>query len=155
MTDEKKIEKDGESHDSGKINTGGDFVGGDKNISGGERNINIGGSVTGSGATLFVGDGNIVTNNFTQNVFEPVYQAIEKSTRSDQDKKDLSDDVAEIEAVVGKSQSVDESWLSRRLRNLKKIAPDIAEVALSALAGPGAVAVTVVQKVAARVKEEA
>ena len=43
---------------------------------------------------------------------------------------------------------------SRRLRNLKKMAPDIADVALSTLANPIAGVGKIVQKVAKKIKDE-
>lgn len=49
-------------------------------------------------------------------------------------------------------------WMKKnlppRLRNLKKMAPDVAEVALSALAGPGAVFGTLVKNIAKKIKDE-
>ena len=130
---------------------GGDFVERDKNAPGNEANIRIGGSV--SGSNIVVGNNNTVTNRTsTQNTFAPVYHAIEKSERSPQEKEDLKADIQEIEERVANGDSVDETWLSRRLRNLKKFAPDIAEVALSALAGPGAAVATIVTQISERIK---
>ena len=140
--------------DDHKVDTGGgDHVGRDKHVHGNETNIRIGGSV--SRSNIVVGNNNIVTNNTsTQNIFAPVYDAIKQSSRSTQDKEDLQAEVQEIEATVSQSESIDEPWLTRRLRALKKIAPDIAEVALSALAGPGAAIATVAKKIAEKVKAE-
>ena len=53
------------------------------------------------------------------------------------------------------AEDANESFLSRRLRNLKKTAPDIADVALAALAGPGSAISTSVKKVAKKLKSEA
>ncbi|GAB4468306.1 MAG: hypothetical protein Kow0070_31560 [Anaerolineales bacterium] len=150
--DKKEIHTEGGAYIGGNVNTGGDFVGRDKKVSAGERGVVIGGNV--SGSTIVTGDHNIVGGavNLSQ-VFAPVYEAIQRSPRPAQDREDLTAEVREIEAAAVQPQ-VDEPWLARRLRNLKKMAPDIAEVALAALSGPGAVVSSAVKKIAARVKGE-
>ncbi len=135
----------------GNVNTGGgDFVGRDKKISAGERDVAIGGNV--SGSTIVTGDGNIVSSDLRR-VFAPVYQAIAQSDRSAPAKADLQADVKEIEEAVRRPQ-VDENWLGRRLRNLKRMAPDVAGVLLAGLSGPQAVVAETVKKIAARVRQE-
>jgi hypothetical protein len=143
----------GGAYVDGNVNTGGgDFVGRDKKTSGGERSVVVGGSVI--GGNIIVGDGNTVTNNL-QNAFIPVYRAIEQSALPAQRKADLKVDVQEIAAEAAKGARADESFLARRLRNLRHMAPDIAEVAFAALAGPGAVAAVVVKQVVEKVKADA
>jgi hypothetical protein len=156
MPDDHKIDTGGGAYIGGGVNTGGgEFVGRDRVTNNSGTNISVGGSV--SGSNIVVGNNNTVSNNnvSTQNVFAPIYQAIEQSAHSAQDKDDLKAEYKEIETAVAKGQAVDESWLSRRLRNLKRMAPDIAEVALAALAGPGAAVAVVVKQVAEKVKAEA
>ena len=154
----KKHEKDetvstgGGAYIGGNVNTGGgDFVGRDKKISAGERGVAIGGNV--SGSAIVTGDGNTVNLGELRQVFAPVYRAIEQSSRSASAKADLRADVQEIEAAARQPQP-DEGWLGRRLRNLKHMAPDIAEVLLSALISPQAVVAETVKKIAARVHHE-
>ena len=144
-----QVKTGGGAYSTGSINTGGgDFVGRDKNTS-----ISIGGSV--SGSNIVVGDGNNVTNSAkTQNLFAPVYHAIEQAALPAQDKDDLKTEVKEIEAEVNKGALADESFLARRLRNLKRMAPEIAEVAFSILAGPGAVVAELVKQVAVKLISE-
>ena len=160
MPDDRKIDTGGGAYIGGGVNTGGgdfvgrDFIKRDRNVNNSGTNISIGGNVNGS--NIVVGNNNAVTSSTTmQNIFAPVYQAIEQSVRPAQEKEDLKAEFQEIQVAVAKGEALDEPWLLRRLRSLKKIAPDIAEVALSALAGPGAVAATIVKKVAERVKAEA
>ena len=155
MPDDRKIDTGGGAYIGGGVNTGGgEFVGRDRIVNNSGTNISVGGNV--SGSNIVVGNNNMVTNNSsTQNIFAPIYQAIEQSAHSAQDKEDLKAEYQEIETAVAKGQAVDESWLSRRLRNLKRMAPDIAEVALAALAGPGAAVAAIVKQVAERVKAEA
>jgi hypothetical protein len=115
----------------------------------------IGGKVD-TGGGDFVGRDQTVTNyTSTQNVFAPIYHAIEQSARPVQEKEDLKAEMQEIEAAVAKSEPVDEPWLSRKLRALKRMAPDIAEVALAALSGPGAAVAAIVKNVAKKVQAEA
>ncbi|MCS7011368.1 MAG: hypothetical protein NZL98_08360, partial [Anaerolineales bacterium] len=117
-----------------------------------QTTISIGGSV--SGSNIVVGNNNIVGKVAEgSSLFLPVYDAISRSARSSQDKADLTAEVQEIEAAIAQPQ-VDESWLARRLRNLKKMAPDIAEIVLAALSGPGAVISTTVKKIAERAQAE-
>jgi hypothetical protein len=75
----------------------------------------------------------------TQSIFAPVYQAIEQSSRPYQEKAGLAEEVKEVEAEVQKADAADFSFLETRLRNLKRMAPDIFELILSASGSPGAV----------------
>jgi len=109
--------------------------------------VNVQGNVYGS-----IGDGNTV--NFIQQKFEPIYEAIEASSRNATEKQDLIAEVDEIKNEVAKGDDANGSFLSRRLRNLKKMAPDIADVALSALTGPGTAISTIVKKMAKKIKGE-
>ncbi|MGA7194181.1 MAG: COR domain-containing protein [Anaerolineales bacterium] len=114
-------------------------------------NVYVAGDVKGS--NIVIGNENNIT--ITKNIFKPIYRAIEKSKREETEKADIIADVNDIESEISKGEQADESFLARRLHNLKKSAPDIAEVALSALAGPGAVISTIVKKVAEKIKAEA
>jgi internalin A len=98
--------------------------------------------------------GNSNTINFIQQEFKPIYRAIEESFRDTTEKQDLISKVEEIKAEVAKGDQVNKSFLSRRLRNLRKMAPDIADVVLSALASPGTAISMIVKKVAKKIKEE-
>lgn len=113
-------------------------------------NIYVGGNVTDS--NIVVGDENTIA--ITKTVFKSIYRAIEESTRNATEKQDLIAEVDEIKNEVAKGDDANESFLSRRLRNLKKMAPDVAEVALSTLANPIAGLGMIVQKIAKKIKEE-
>lgn len=118
---------------------------------GNTTNIYVSGGV--SGSNIIVGDENKVT--IAKNLFKSIYRAIDESYRRDTEKADLVSDVNEISNEATKRDNANESFLSRRLRNLKKIAPDIAEVALSVLANPTSGFGIVVQKIANKIKDEA
>lgn len=146
-----QVSTEGGAYLGGNVQTGGgDFVGRDKIISGGERSLAVSGDI--SGSTLVTGDGNVVVN--TRTLFAPVYRAIQRSSRPAQEKTDLAAEVKDLETEVQKGAAADEGFLARRLRTLKRMAPDIGELLLSALSGPGAVVSTLVKKVAERVKSE-
>jgi len=137
---------------AGDVKTGGgDFVGRDKNITGGTGSVVAGGSITGS--TILTGSGNTVGGS-TQNIFAPVYQAIQSASLPAQQKEDLAAEVEEIEGQIVKAEELDESFLARRLRAVKRMGSDIFEVLLAALNGPGAVVSAVAKKVAEKVKAE-
>ena len=147
---DKRLSTEGGAYVGGNVHTGGgDFVGRDKIVSAGERGVTIGGNV--SNSTIITGDGNLVGGDLQQ-IFAPVYQAIERSERPAQEKADLTAEVQEIAQALQQPQ-VDESWMARRLRNLKRMAPDIAGVLLAGLSGPPAVMAETVRKIAAKVKE--
>ncbi|GAB4530970.1 MAG: hypothetical protein Fur0018_18560 [Anaerolineales bacterium] len=121
-----------------------------ENIEVGSRGVYIGGNATNN--TIITGDGNVVGSDLRP-VFEPVYRAIAQSDRPKQDKEDLKAEVQEVEQAV-KQPEVDEPWLARRLRNLQRMAPDIAGVLLAGLKGPQAVVSEAVKKIAAKAQEE-
>jgi len=149
---DEKVNTEGGAYVGGGVNTGGgDFVGRDKNITGGAGSVVVGGNI--SGSTLITGNHNTVGGS-TQNIFAPVYQAIQSASLPAQQKEDLSAEVEEIEGQIVKSEAVDESFLARRLRGVKRMAPDIFEILLAALNGPGAVVNAVARKVAERVQAE-
>lgn len=125
------IHTGGGAYIEGSVNTdGGDFVGRDQ--------IKISGLSAADVAKLF----------------EPIYARIEaRSNTSSEDKADLKTDVQELQAEVTKGDKADESFLSRRLRNIQRMAPDILEVITATLTNPLAGFSTVVTKVAQRMKE--
>jgi hypothetical protein len=144
-----KVNTEGGAYIGGNIHTsGGDFVGRDKNTS-----VSVGGNLSGN---MVIGDGNTINSGSTtniQNVFAPVYTAIQQAALPAQEKEDLVAEVKEIETTIVEGK-VDEPWLARRLRSLVKMAPEIGEVALAALSGPGAAVGAIVKKVAEKVKTE-
>lgn len=143
-----RVDTGGGAYVGGKVNTGGgDFTGRDKVVSAGAGGVAVGGKA--SDNLIVTGDGNQVSQ--AQVILAPAYEAIQRSDRSEQEKADLTTEVRRIEAEAGKGDQADETFLARRLRNLRRMAPDIAEVALE---GPGAVLGTAVRKVAGKVRGE-
>jgi len=124
-----------------------------------KKRKNIGSEInTGGGAyiggNVNTGGGNFIgRDQFNQN-FQPIYDQIQLSALSESTKDDLKAEVEELQKHVEEQEFLDEGFLARRLRNIKRMAPDILDLILKSLAGPQAAAITVVQKVAARIKAE-
>ena len=149
----------------GSVNVGGDMVGGDK-TTGTTQNINtgggayVGGNVTVDHGSKFVGrDDNSTTGLSAEEVarlFEPIYKQIDtRRNTSQQDKDDLKADVKDVEAEIAKAENADVSFLERRLRNLKRMAPDILEVVVNTFTNPGLGVATAILKVLEKAKAEA
>ncbi len=136
-----------------KIKIGGDAIGRDRSISASGGSVVIGGNVTGS--TIQTGNNNMVGSSKTVNVFLPIYREIENSNLPAMDKEDLKVDVTEIETELAKGDDANESFLTRRLRNIQRMSPDILEVAVATLANPAAGLGMVAQKVAEKMRAEA
>ena len=129
--------------------TRGDFVGGDKNVTVDKGAVFVGGDVQGS--HIVTGNHNQIGNQelMHDDLFAEILEKIEQ--RSDtpaEDKEDLKANVAEIKAETEKEEQADPSFLARRLRNIQRIAPDIAEVVLATLANPIAGFAAIVKQVA-------
>ena len=157
-TGDRKISTGGGSYIEGGVQTGGgDFVAGAgaRNVKAGERGIAVGGDVNGS--TFVTGDGNIVGSKVErEKLFEEVHQKIEaRPNTAPEDKADLQAEVKEIQTEAAKEDKADEAFLSRRLRNLKRMAPDILEVVTATLVNPLAGFGLAVKKIAEKAKETA
>lgn len=126
----------------------------------GQRGIYIGGNA--NKANIVTGDRNVIGN---QNIvdsqvqnqrqhFQILYQTIDERTGIDPaDKADLKAEVKEVEAhVIDKGDEADETFLERRLRNIRRIAPDILDVVLATLGNPAAGLGVVAKKVADRMR---
>ena len=104
-------------------------------------------------STFIAGNGNTQIN--VHSIFEPAYKAIEKSSYSEEIKAEIKAKVQEVETEARKGNAADEAFLARRLRNLKRMAPDIAEVTLAGIIlGPIGAASMTIKKIAEKVKKE-
>ncbi|MEJ5241530.1 MAG: hypothetical protein WHS87_10070 [Anaerolineales bacterium] len=119
-------------------------------IQAGDRSVVIGGDA--SNNIIITGDGNVA---HLSSPFEPIYRRLAEDPRLDAtEKADARAELQEIEAEARKP-TADESFLERRLRNLRRIAPDILDVVLATLASPAAGFSLVARKVAERMRAEA
>jgi hypothetical protein len=152
----KKGKASSELHIGGNVNVShGDFVAGDKRVKVEKGGVMVGGNASGN---IVTGDHNKVGNQETirEDLFKELIKKIEKRPKtSPEDKEDLKVNVAEIKAEAAKGDKADESFLSRRLRNIERIAPDIADVVLTTIANPTAGFALIVKKVAERARTPA
>jgi len=119
------------------------------NVSAGSGSIVIGGDVNGSNLSLF-----------NHNVeFKPLFQLIEKEVDkndklSSADKEDVKAELQEIQTALEESEP-NETFLARRFRNIKRMAPEIVEVAFETLKNPVGGVAEVIKRVAAKMAEDA
>lgn len=103
-----------------------------------------------------------ISTSQSQELFDPVYRKIEaqKEISSDQ-RKALAEEVEEIQSAVTagtrNKENLDESFLSRRFRNIARMAPDVLDVVVKTLANPalglGEVAKRIALKAAQKAKQ--
>ena len=118
--------------------------------------------------TVNIAGGDISTHQTTtglsgpeiEGLFDSLYSKIEtRPQTSPAQKEDLKAEVQEIQITlteaIEKNREVDESFLSRRFRNIARMAPDVVDVVVATLANPLAGLGAIVKKVAQKAKEEA
>jgi hypothetical protein len=150
--DQKDLEVDGSGTVTGSANIGG---------SGGSRrdtSINTGGGAY-VGGDVSIGGGDFVGRDKiyysgpsvdeVARMFEEIYTRIDSDSNFDSmDKSDLTIDVREIQEEVSKGDFADETFLSRRLRNIQRIDPEILDIMLATLTNSAAGFSAVVRKAA-------
>ena len=145
----------------GDVHAGGDVAGRDK-VTSATQHINtgggafVGGSVN-TGGGKFVGRDDRSTTGLTgeevARLFESIYAKIEaRPSTSDADKADLKAEVKDVQAEVAKGEKADEGFLTRHLRNIGRMAPDILEVVLATLANPAVGLGMAAKKIAEKAK---
>ena len=141
----------------GSVNTGGgDFVGRDKNTTVGQGGVIIGGNVTGS--TIITGNNNIIGSTVTlkEEYIQQVYEAIEaRENTGTYEKDDLKAKFKIIQTEDEKGAKADEGLMTYQLENIRKMAPDILDIALATIANPVAGFGLVARKIAEKMKAEA
>ena len=89
-------------------------------------------------------------------LFDSVYRTIDRDTRLPvEDKNVLKEEISEIQKEVEKKEKAKESFLLRRLRNIKRMAPDILEVMLAIMANKAVGLGVIAKKVAEKIKSTA
>ncbi len=91
------------------------------------------------------------------NVSKSLYRAVdEHPTLSPAVKADVKAEIQDVEKEIRKGDQADESSMTRHLRNVQRMAPDILDVAIAMLANPvaglGMVAKKIVEKMAGEAK---
>ncbi len=124
-------------------------------LSAGDNSIVIGGHVQNS--NIVVGNNNNVANQ-TINIaplFKEIYKKVEASKSLNlQEKIDAKEELQEIQTVL-EQPNPDESFLARRFRNLKRMAPEITEIAFETLKSPIGGVAEVIKRIAKKATEEA
>jgi len=132
---EKSINTGGGAFIGGNVNTGGgDFVGRDKIVS---------------------SDHNVIGSTMAQkhDFILQVFDEINRHPNLDPlDKEDLIIEIKELQKEDDKGNDADEARISRHLRNIKRMAPDIFEVVLDIIGNPLADFGIVAKKVAEKMK---
>ncbi len=137
-----------------QTNVAGDYHAGDRSVNTG-GGAYIGGNVSVDHGSKFVGrDDNSVNIQIGADLakaFESIYRQIEQRPDTpSEDKADLKAEVEEVEAEVTKGEEANVSFVERRLRNLKRMAPDILEVVVNSLGNPTLGIATAIRKVLAK-----
>lgn len=120
----------------------------------GDSSVVIGGNVNGS--NIVVGNNNVVSNqriNLSSS-FQTIYRFIEQHPNlQSSEKKDAQEELKEIKTELEQPKP-DENFLTRRFRNLERMAPDIVDVAFETLKNPVTGVATIIQKIAKRMADE-
>lgn len=124
-------------------------------VSGGNNSIVINGNVKGG---KVVSINNNTVSNQTINItplFKKIYEKVEKSKDlNSQEKTDVKEELHEIQTVL-EQPDPDETFLARRFRNLKRMAPEITEIAFETLKNPIGGVTEVIKRIAQKATEEA
>ncbi len=127
---------------------------GNSEITTGSNSVVIGGSVQGS--NIVIGTSNTVTNNSinVSPLFDEIYRKLDiQKDLSPEVKQDVKEELEEIKSALGESEP-DETFLARRFRNIKRMAPEIVEVAFETLKNPIGGVAEVIKRIAKKAAEE-
>ena len=125
------------------------------------------GNISDISGNVNVAGGNITTHHTVtglsaaeiKQLFDGLYSQIDaRANTSPADKEDIKAEVKEIQSTVTesaqKNEKVDENFLSRRFRNIARMAPDVLDVVVATLGNPLAGLGVAVKKIAEKAKEE-
>ena len=131
-----------------------------------ETNIKVG-NISGISGNVNIAGGNITTHHTLnglspadiKQLFDGLYTSIDTHPKvSPAVKEDLKAEVKGLQTTVTeaakKNERIDESFLSRRFRNIARMAPDVLDVVAASLGNPLAGLGVAVKKIADRAKGE-
>ena len=124
-------------------------------LSAGNGSVVIGGNVQGS--NIVVGDHNTISNQSINIVplFQTIYHFVETHPKLQPEKKqDVKDELQEIQTALEEPKP-DESFITRRFRNIKRMAPEIVEVAFETLKNPIGGVAEVIKRISKKMAEDA
>ncbi len=126
------------------------IAGRDQILSAGDRSVVFSGDARNNSITA--GDHNRVENSPK---FISVYQQIEvRIDLTTSGKADLKSELQSFESEDKKGPEANEGFLAQRLRNIKRIAPDILDAAIATITGPAAGFSMIAKRVAEKMKIE-
>jgi hypothetical protein len=126
-----------------------------RGLSAGDGSIVIGGNVQGSNVVM--GNHNVVSNQSINiaPLFQTIYNFVDAHPKLQAGKKeDAKEELKEIQTALEEPKP-DESFIARRFRNLKRMSPEIVEVAFETLKNPVGGVAEVVKRIAKKMAEEA
>lgn len=136
------------------------------NARGKSTNVRVGNISDISGNVNVAGE-NITTHHVVtelsaaeiKQLFDRLYAEIDASPKtSPANKEEIKAEIKEIQTTVTEAaqqnEKVDEGFLSRRFRNIARMAPDVLDVVVATLASPLAGLGVAFKKIAERAKEE-
>jgi hypothetical protein len=126
-----------------------------KSLSAGDGSIVIGGNVQGS--NIVMGNNNTVSNQSINiaPLFQNIYRFVDAHPKLQAGKKqDAKEELKEIQTALEEPKP-DENFIARRFRNLKRMAPEIVEVAFETLKNPVGGVAEVIKRIAKKMTEEA
>lgn len=114
----------------------------------------IGGNVQGS--NIVIGNNNVVMNKSANlmKFFDEINDAVDAKVYKRGDKTDVKAELQEIKAELEKPEP-DEGFLARRFRNIKRMSPEIVDIAIKTLQNPIGGVAEVVKRIARKMAEEA
>jgi hypothetical protein len=123
-------------------------------LSAGDGSIVIGGNVQGS--NIVMGNNNTVSNQSINiaPLFQTIYHFVDAHPKLQAGKKvDAKEELKEIQTAL-EEQKPDENFIARRFRNLRRMAPDIVEVAFETLKNPVGGVAEVIKRIAKKMAED-
>lgn len=122
-------------------------------LNAGDNSIVIGGNVQGS--NIVIGNENKVVSQSIKPLFREIYRKLdEEKNIKPEDKEDLRAELEEIQTAL-EIPDPDETFLARRFRNLKRMAPEIAEIAIETLKNPVSGVAEVIKRIVKKAADEA
>jgi hypothetical protein len=124
-------------------------------LSAGNGSIVIGGSVDRS--NIVMGNNNTVSNQSVNiaPLFETIYHFVETHPKLQAGKKqDAIEELKEIQAALEEPKP-DENFITRRFRNLKRMAPEIVEIAFETLKNPVGGVAEIIKRISKKMAEDA
>ncbi len=126
-----------------------------KGLNAGNGSIVIGGNVQGS--NIVIGDNNTVSNQSINiaPLFQTITHFVETHPKLQPEKKqDVKEELKEIQTALEEPKP-DENFIARRFRNIKRMAPEIVEVAFETLKNPIGGVAEVIKRISKKMAEEA